>query len=225
MCRRPSRCRSGCALPGKGVLGAVLAGGASSRFGSDKALAMVGGRTLLEHAIAAVAPFVDEVVIVGRGEVPDLPRAGLGPLGGIAGALNYAEREGFASVLTVACDMYDIPEGLVASLLKHAPSYCADAPVLGHWPMQLTAGLLDRLASPPPSSRTYSGIHRRAKAGADAHAAPWAPGQARGDEGGKRPPRPLPLSVRRWGIAIGAVAIPSPSPLANINTPADLPSS
>src|SRR3546814_3555756 len=42
------------------TLGAVLAGGRSSRFGSDKALAMLGGRTLLDHAQAALRPHRSE---------------------------------------------------------------------------------------------------------------------------------------------------------------------
>src|SRR3546814_5673419 len=50
------------------TLGAVLAGGRSSRFGSDKALAMLGGRTLLDHAQAALRPHCDALIVVGRGE-------------------------------------------------------------------------------------------------------------------------------------------------------------
>ena len=66
------------------ILGAVLAGGRSSRFGSDKAAAMFRDRTLADHAAAAIAPFVEAVVRVGGDGVPDVPRPGLGPLGGIA---------------------------------------------------------------------------------------------------------------------------------------------
>ena len=35
------------------ILGVVLAGGKSTRFGSDKALAELGGRTLLARAVDA----------------------------------------------------------------------------------------------------------------------------------------------------------------------------
>ena len=91
-------------------MGAVLAGGRSSRFGSDKAAALLEGRRLLDHAATNIAPFVERVVTVGGDEgVPDLPAPGLGPLGGIAGALSFAEREGFGSVLTIACDMPRLP--------------------------------------------------------------------------------------------------------------------
>jgi molybdopterin-guanine dinucleotide biosynthesis protein A len=38
------------------ILGVVLAGGLSTRFGSDKAQALWRGRSLLDHALDALAP-------------------------------------------------------------------------------------------------------------------------------------------------------------------------
>lgn len=128
-----------------GILGAVLIGGRSSRFGSDKAQALFGERSLADHAVAAIAPFVDEVVMVGGDAVPDLPRAGLGPLGGVAAALDQAATRGFRGVLTIACDMPRVPATLIEALLRRAPSYCLDAPVLGLWPAALGAQLLSYL--------------------------------------------------------------------------------
>lgn len=125
------------------ILGAVLAGGRSSRFGSDKAAADWQGRTLADHAAEAIRPHVDAVVRIGGSDgVPDLPRAGLGPLGGIAGALDHAATHGYDSVLTIACDMPRLPSDLVEALLRRAPAYCVDAPVLGHWPAALGAQLM-----------------------------------------------------------------------------------
>lgn len=131
------------------VLGAVLAGGRSSRFGSDKAVAAWNGRSLAEHAAALIAEHVDQVVTVGsapltgsgRMVIPDLPAPGLGPLGGIAGALRFAAVHRFTSVLTIGCDMPRAPAELITALLRRPPAYCPDAPVLGHWP----AGLGDQL--------------------------------------------------------------------------------
>lgn len=123
------------------ILGAVLAGGRSSRFGSDKAFAEWKGRSLADHAAALVGQHVDRVVVVDGREVADLPAARLGPLGGIAGALDWAAARGFASVLTIACDMPRVPGELLTALLRRAPAYCSDAPVLGHWPAALGAQL------------------------------------------------------------------------------------
>ena len=49
------------------VLGVVLAAGASSRFGSTKVLAPLGGRPVLQHVLdaAAAAGLMDVVVVVG----------------------------------------------------------------------------------------------------------------------------------------------------------------
>lgn len=46
------------------VSGLVLAGGRSSRFGRDKLAEPIDGRPLLWHAIDAVRPLVDEVLVV-----------------------------------------------------------------------------------------------------------------------------------------------------------------
>ena len=124
------------------VLGAVLAGGRSSRFGSDKAAADWRGTTLADHAAAAISPYVEATVMVGFGGFADLPRPGLGPLGGVAGALGHAARQGYDTVLTTACDMPRLPDGLVDGLLRRPPAYCVEAPVLGAWPVTLAATLI-----------------------------------------------------------------------------------
>ena len=120
------------------ILGAVLAGGQSTRFGSDKAQAELHGATLLERAVAQLASQCDDVVVVGRESAPvatiaDWPRAGMGPLGGIAAALRHAGDEDFASVLTCGVDSVPLPEDLLDHL-GDPPAYVASQPVIGHWP-------------------------------------------------------------------------------------------
>ncbi|KQZ77172.1 molybdenum cofactor guanylyltransferase [Sphingopyxis sp. Root214] len=116
------------------TLGAVLAGGRSSRFGSDKALAMLDGRTLLDHALAALRPHCDAVVVVGRDEVADWPRLDMGPLGGMAGAFIHAADQGFDRVLTAPVDCVRLPDDLRA-LLEPAPAFLETQPVIGLWPV------------------------------------------------------------------------------------------
>ncbi|MEK9211700.1 molybdenum cofactor guanylyltransferase [Sphingomonas sp. 2378] len=129
------------------ILGAILAGGRSSRFGSNKAVAMFGDRTLVAHARATIAPYCAQVVQAGGDDgVPDMPEPGLGPLGGIAGALDYAAANGFRCVLTIGCDMPRLPDGLIDAILRREPSYCRDAPVLGLWPAALGAHLMAHLS-------------------------------------------------------------------------------
>lgn len=81
------------------ALGAVLVGGASTRFGSDKAAATFGQRTLLVHQLATLAGagVVDRVYVGGpaRPEVGDARHVvdlfpGQGPLGAIITTLTAA---------------------------------------------------------------------------------------------------------------------------------------
>jgi molybdopterin-guanine dinucleotide biosynthesis protein A len=59
------------------VSGIVLAGGASRRFGADKLVATVDGRTLLDLAVASVAAVSSEViVVVAPGDERPLPDPG-----------------------------------------------------------------------------------------------------------------------------------------------------
>lgn len=95
-------------------MGAVLAGGGSSRFGGEKALAPVGGVPLVARAARAVrAATGAAVVITGSAEIAaaaDLPAradrvAGAGPLGGLVTALEWAADSGAEGVLATAGDM------------------------------------------------------------------------------------------------------------------------
>ena len=56
--------------PSFDVVAIVLAGGASSRFGSDKLAAQLDGRPLLHHALEAVAAVADRIVVVIAPEAP-----------------------------------------------------------------------------------------------------------------------------------------------------------
>lgn len=127
------------------LLGAVLAGGQSRRFGSDKALAEVDGRQLIALAVEALSGWCDHVVITGRDFgpapcLPDWPRAGMGPLAGLAAALRYAADEGYAAILSCGVDCPGLPQDL-PGLLSPAPACLASQPVIGLWPVTATAAI------------------------------------------------------------------------------------
>ena len=133
------------------ILGAVLAGGKSTRFGSDKALAEVAGHTLIAQAVDALSGWCDHVIVVGRETapaptLPDWPAANMGPLGGIAAALRHAQDAGYDQVLTCGVDSLGLPEDLPA-LLAPAPAYLAAQPVIGLWPASAAATVSAILAS------------------------------------------------------------------------------
>ncbi|MCA1196424.1 NTP transferase domain-containing protein [Sphingomonas sp. R647] len=81
------------------LLGALIAGGASRRFGSDKALATIGGVSLIDHPRGVLEAQVDDLVLCGRPSnrmrwISDRPAPGLGPLGGLNAALADARARG-----------------------------------------------------------------------------------------------------------------------------------
>lgn len=141
------------------LLGAIIAGGKSSRFGSDKAMTRIDGFALLDHVRAALKAQVDEVVLCGRTwldwpAIPDVPGPGLGPLGGMAAALSYASRNNDDAVLTVPVDTYPLPADL-CRLLGAGPACFADQYLIGLWPPSLCTTLHAHLVSGHRSVRSW----------------------------------------------------------------------
>ena len=131
------------------VLGAILAGGASRRFGSDKALVNISGRPMLDHVADRLRGQCDALVVVGRdwpglARVDDRPLPGLGPLGGLAGALVYAADAGFEAVLSAGCDLPTLPVDLRARLGK-PNAILKGQPTVGLWDSRLAKPLIDWL--------------------------------------------------------------------------------
>lgn len=141
------------------VLGAILAGGKATRFGSDKALAVLDGRPLIDHVALSLAKQCDALIVAGRTQdgyicVDDRPAPDMGPLAGLAGALAYASSNGFSHVLSVGVDAPGIPDDLCA-MLEPAPAYVVNQPVIGYWPVS-ALGLLDEILA---SDERHSMLH------------------------------------------------------------------
>lgn len=132
------------------LLGAILAGGQSRRFGSDKALALLAGQPLINHSLRALGYETPNVVVCGRpwpGH-PHLPDrfSGAGPLAGLCAALEHALAKGYSHVLAAPCDMAMLPHGLAVAL-SPAPAVALGQPTLGLWPAGLASRLLSHLAA------------------------------------------------------------------------------
>lgn len=178
------------------ILGVVLAGGASRRFGTDKAQARLSGQTLLASAIRNLGRMVSTVIVAGAGRgvadplpragvphgvmtVPDWPRPGMGPLGGIAGALLHAREHEFDAVLTIGVDTPGLPDDLPRQLAP-GPACFAAQPIVGLWPVSTLPAIQALLQS--------GGSH----------------------------------AVRAFADAVDARRLPGGEGFANINTPQDL---
>ncbi len=138
--------------------GVILAGGASSRMATAKALLPFQGKTLIETVVARAAPQVRTLAINAAREdadgyrtrfaqtvLSDLYEERLGPLCGIITGLTWCEADWLA---TFPCDTPFLPHDLVAQFAKRAtdnPIVARGAQVCGLWPKacltQLKKGL------------------------------------------------------------------------------------
>lgn len=116
------------------VLGAIFAGGASRRYGSDKALAVLDGLPLMQWVIARTKPQVDKLVLSGvtRNDfpLPTIPDRlkDAGPLAALCSILAWAERENIPLVATFSCDAPFVPLVIVSKLRMALEGYdCAIA--------------------------------------------------------------------------------------------------
>jgi molybdopterin-guanine dinucleotide biosynthesis protein A len=138
------------------ILGAIIAGGKSRRFGSDKALALHDNHRLIDIVAASLIQQVDTIVICGRElagfqQLPDRPAPDLGPLGGLSASLHHAKLNGYDAVLSVAIDILPLPPELSDWLRSHSenntrPTVVAGQHILGLWPAALADRLDDHLA-------------------------------------------------------------------------------
>ena len=120
------------------IAGIILAGGQSTRLGTDKASLVINKKTLLEHVLDAIVPIVNNVVVV-RGHDQVLPHLstpvkvvedfipGGGPIAGLfTGLKNIQENQAYV----VGCDMPFLESTLLESLLPFSNGYDAIVPIV-----------------------------------------------------------------------------------------------
>ena len=143
------------------IVGLLLAGGLSRRMGGgDKALRLLGSRTLLERVIERLRPQVDALVLNANGDPARFAGFGLpvvadsvpdfaGPLAGILAGLDWAaaHRPDCTFVVSAPTDAPFLPSDLVSRLIQGMEAEGADLacaasggqphPVIGLWPVRL----------------------------------------------------------------------------------------
>lgn len=143
----------------------LLAGGLSRRMGGgDKALRLLGGRPVLAHVIARMAPQAARLVLNANGDparfaayglpiTPDPIEGFAGPLAGVAAGYRWAAAHApdATDIVTVPTDGPFVPRDLVARLVEGRRTAGADLacaasggqphPVVGLWPLALAADL------------------------------------------------------------------------------------
>ncbi len=117
------------------ITGVILAGGRSSRFGSNKALAAFNGEILIERIVRVMTSVFAEVIVV-TNTPDDLRFLGLpilrdvepyeGPLGGIRSVF---EKTGVLKIFVTACDMPRLNADVIQDILLRSGDACAAVPV------------------------------------------------------------------------------------------------
>lgn len=145
------------------VAGLLLAGGRSSRFGSEKAVALLGDGLLMDVPLAALRATCDALVVSARqgsgaearaaalGAIclADAPHDPEGPLAGIRRGLLWAKAAGFGWLAIAPCDAptlgADQYRTLIRAVERGAPAAVGQGeaglePLVSLWPVE--AGLL-----------------------------------------------------------------------------------
>ncbi len=105
------------------ITGIILAGGKSSRMGTNKALLSYKGKSLIEHNIALIKPFCSEILISNNNN--DFNELGynivkdnyfnVGPLAGIEACLRKSSNE---INFIISCDLVVLSKSVISSLIE-----------------------------------------------------------------------------------------------------------
>ena len=138
------------------ILGVILAGGKSKRFGQDKSEVKLGDKTLLEHTLHKIKSKFSKIIIVSNRKVlknytiiKDCIDGQLGPLVGVLSAMKYIKKNNFSYnwVATFPCDtpffdIYIIEEFFKVSKLNDSLLYFVKSKekrhnIFGLWSLKL----------------------------------------------------------------------------------------
>ena len=125
------------------ITGCILAGGKSSRYGTDKALIRIREQTIIEKLACELSSVFSRMMIIANAADtfaflnypvhPDIIR-NIGPLGGIHSALSNAETD---RIFLLSCDMPHMTGGFIRFIVDH-PS---DRPIV----LPVTNGIIQPL--------------------------------------------------------------------------------
>ena len=116
------------------ILGVILAGGKSSRFGSNKSLSNLSNLKLIEHIINKISKYFSEILIVSNDSnliledkniriIKDCKDGYLGPLIGVLSAMKYANKKNkYNWVITFPCDTPFFDETIIESMIQKTSS-------------------------------------------------------------------------------------------------------
>lgn len=101
---------------------------------------------MIDRVAAALKAQCGRVVVCGRDEpqfvcIPDRPKPGLGPLGGLNAAFEYARLHKCTHVLATGVDIPNLPHDIATTLSGEGAAIAQNQPVVGLWPVALAQTL------------------------------------------------------------------------------------
>jgi len=120
----------------KSITGIVLAGGRSSRMGSDKSLMVLNGKTLVEYAIDALKPLCNKVVISSNNFIYDFTGCEVWPdelpeRAPMIGIYSCLKRSETGINIILSCDMPLMSTEMLEYLLENSANHDITVPVHG----------------------------------------------------------------------------------------------
>lgn len=104
------------------VTGIVIAGGKSSRMGTNKALVEYDGQRMIDRAIGIIRPLCDELIISSNEPIPSLnfpivsdEHDSIGPMGGLYACLSQSKTD---VNLIIPCDVPSLNTAIYEKLLE-----------------------------------------------------------------------------------------------------------
>ena len=138
------------------ILGVILAGGKSKRFGEDKSKVKLNGKTLIEYTLDKIKSKFSKVIIVSNSKIlkdhitiKDCIDGQLGPLVGVLSAMKWIKENNYSQewIMTFPCDtpffnISIINKFIRASMLNHSLLYFAKSDekrhnIFGLWSLKL----------------------------------------------------------------------------------------
>ena len=117
------------------ILGVILAGGKSSRFGSNKSLSKLANYKLIEHVINKIDTYFSEILLVSNDSnfkienkkikiIEDCIKGYLGPLAGVLSAMKYANsfENKFKWIITFPCDTPFFEKLIIEKMIEKTTS-------------------------------------------------------------------------------------------------------
>ena len=114
------------------ILGVVLAGGKSRRFGSDKSSVKLGDKSLIEHTISKIENNFKEILIITNNEniifnnnnvflINDIIKGYLGPLVGVLTAMDWVKKnkKNYNWIATFPCDTPFFDKSVIETIIKY----------------------------------------------------------------------------------------------------------